>query len=119
MSVTTGVAGRGRDKHPDCERISPEGHKAARNDGVSLSSYIAAGEKILIDDGHEVSLHAYGTNVESEWDAVMESIKGCHEAVHAMGAPRITTTIRLGTRIDRDQSMAEKVRSVEKLLEES
>ncbi len=67
----------------------------------------------------ESSLHAYGTNVEGEWDAVMESIKRCHEAVHAMGAPRITTTIKLGTRIDRDQSMAEKVRSVEKLLEES
>ncbi len=87
--------------------------------GVSLSSYIAACEKILTDDGHEVSLHAYGTNVEGEWDAVMESIKRCHEVVHAMGAPRITTTIKLGTRIDRDQSMAEKVRSVERLLEES
>ena len=87
--------------------------------GVSLSSYIAACEKILTDDGHEVSLHAYGTNVEGEWDAVMESIKRCHEVVHAMGAQRITTTIKLGTRIDRDQSMAEKVRSVERLLEES
>ena len=86
--------------------------------GVSLSRYIAACEKILTEDGHEVSLHAYGTNVEGEWEAVMDSIRRCHETVHAMGAPRITTTIKLGTRVDRDQSMTEKVRSVEKLLEQ-
>ena len=35
-----------------------------------------------------------------------------HEVVHEMGAPRITTSIRLGTRTDRDQSLADKVRSV-------
>jgi uncharacterized protein YqgV (UPF0045/DUF77 family) len=33
-----------------------------------------------------------------------------------MGAPRITTTIKLGTRTDRDQTMADKVRSVEEKL---
>jgi uncharacterized protein YqgV (UPF0045/DUF77 family) len=33
-----------------------------------------------------------------------------------MGAPRITTTIKLGTRIDRSQTMADKVRSVENKL---
>jgi uncharacterized protein YqgV (UPF0045/DUF77 family) len=30
-----------------------------------------------------------------------------------MGAPRVHTSIRLGTRTDRDQSLADKVRSVE------
>jgi uncharacterized protein YqgV (UPF0045/DUF77 family) len=33
-----------------------------------------------------------------------------------MGAPRITTTIKLGTRTDRDQSMEDKVRSVEEKM---
>lgn len=33
-----------------------------------------------------------------------------------MGAPRITTTIKLGTRVDREQSMEDKVRSVEAKL---
>jgi uncharacterized protein YqgV (UPF0045/DUF77 family) len=37
--------------------------------------------------------------------------------VHAMGAPRITTSIRLGTRTDRNQSMDDKVRSVEAKLD--
>lgn len=43
----------------------------------------------------------------------MAVVKKCHEKVHAMGAPRITTTIKMGTRTDRDQKMADKIESVE------
>ena len=46
----------------------------------------------------------------------MAVVKRCHEVVHEMGAPRITTTIKLGTRTDREQSMADKVSSVENKL---
>jgi uncharacterized protein YqgV (UPF0045/DUF77 family) len=46
----------------------------------------------------------------------MAVVKRCHEVVHEMGAPRITTTIKLGTRTDREQSMADKVSSVETKL---
>lgn len=84
--------------------------------GVSLSSYVAACERVLRDAGLEIRLHAYGTNVEGEWDAVFAAIRRCHEVVHAMGAPRISTTIKLGTRTDRSQTMDEKVRSVESKL---
>ncbi len=42
----------------------------------------------------------------------MSAVKDCHEKVHSMGAPRITTTIKLGTRIDRSQTMEDKVSSV-------
>jgi uncharacterized protein (TIGR00106 family) len=80
--------------------------------GVSLSSYIAACEKVLTEAGLKTALHSYGTNIEGEWDAVFAAIKSCHEVVHAMGAPRITTTIKLGTRTDREQSMEDKINSV-------
>ena len=46
----------------------------------------------------------------------MPAVKRCHEQVHELGAPRITTTIKLGTRTDRDQTMADKVASVEQKL---
>ena len=49
-------------------------------------------------------------------DAVFAAIRRCHEVVHAMGVPRLSTTIKLGTRTDRTQTMDEKVRSVEKKL---
>ena len=84
--------------------------------GVSVSKYVAACEKVIKDAGLSASLHAYGTNIEGEWDEVFGAIKRCHEVVHEMGAPRISTTLKFGTRIDRDQRMADKIRSVEDKL---
>ncbi|MFH1681613.1 MAG: MTH1187 family thiamine-binding protein [Candidatus Eisenbacteria bacterium] len=86
--------------------------------GVSVSKYVAACEKVLGEAGLAHRLHAYGTNVEGEWDAVFAAIKRCHEVVHGMGAPRVGTVIKAGTRTDRDQSMTDKIRSVETKLEE-
>ena len=84
--------------------------------GVSVSEYVAACEKVLKDAGLKTTLHAYGTNIEGEWDAVFAAIKKCHEVIHQMGAPRITTTLKFGTRTDRDQTMEDKVKSVEQKL---
>lgn len=47
----------------------------------------------------------------------MAAVKRCHEVVHAMGAPRITSSMRLGTRTDREQTMADKIASVERALD--
>lgn len=84
--------------------------------GVSLSPYIAACEKVLADAGLKTALHSYGTNIEGEWDEVFAAIRRCHEVVHGMGAPRITTTIKMGTRTDRVQTMEDKVNSVKEKL---
>ena len=80
--------------------------------GVSLSKYVAACEGILDQPGLKTSLHPNGTAVEGEWDTVMAAVKACHEKVHAMGAPRIHTNIKLGTRTDREQSLEDKLNSV-------
>jgi len=84
--------------------------------GVSLSRYVAACERVINEAGLEARLHAYGTNVEGEWDQVFAAFKRCHEVVHEMGAPRVSTVIKVGTRTDRLQSMSDKVRSVETKL---
>lgn len=80
--------------------------------GVSVSKYVVACEEVINEAGLKSSLHAYGTNIEGEWDEVMAAVKKCHETIHEMGAPRITTTIKLGTRTDRPQTMEDKVQSV-------
>jgi uncharacterized protein (TIGR00106 family) len=85
--------------------------------GVSLSKYIIACEQVLQQAGLKTHLHAYGTNIEGEWDQVMAAIKRCHEVVHQMGAPRIFTSIRMGTRTDRVQTMQNKVDSVKRKME--
>jgi uncharacterized protein (TIGR00106 family) len=84
--------------------------------GVSVSEYVVACERVVKEAGLESRLHSYGTNIEGEWDAVFAAIKKCHETVHAMGAPRISTIIKVGTRTDRDQTMDDKVRSVQSKL---
>ena len=85
--------------------------------GVSLSSYVAACERILRDAGLEPQLHAFGTNVEGEWDTLFSALKQCHREVHRMGAPRVATTIRLSTRSDRQQRLTDKIKSVEAKME--
>ena len=84
--------------------------------GVSVSKYVTACEKVLKEAGLETKLHAYGTNIEGDWDTVFAAIRRCHEVVHEMGAPRITTTLKFGTRVDRTQTIADKVTSVQKQL---
>jgi uncharacterized protein (TIGR00106 family) len=84
--------------------------------GLSLSGYVAACEKVFKDAGLTTRLHAYGTNVEGEWDAVFAAVKRCHEVMHEMGVPRVSTTIKVGTRTDKAQSLDDKVRSVQAKL---
>jgi uncharacterized protein (TIGR00106 family) len=84
--------------------------------GISVSEYIAACQRVFKEAGLKHEMHMYGTNIEGEWDDVMAAVKKCHEVVHQMGAPRISTSIRLGTRVDKDQTMEEKIKSVEQKL---
>lgn len=88
--------------------------------GVSVSNYVVACEEVFREAGLDPRLHAYGTNVEGEWDTVFSAIQRCHEVIHKMGAPRISSTLRFGTRTDREQSIDDKLRSVEeKMMPES
>lgn len=84
--------------------------------GVSVSEHVAACQRVLEEAGFQPHLHPYGTVIEGEWDAVFAAVRRCHEAVHAMGAARVSTSIRCGTRTDRAQSMDEKVASVQRKL---
>lgn len=84
--------------------------------GVSLSPYVAACEKVLTEAGLKTVLHSNGTNIEGEWDKVFATVRRCHEIVHEMGAPRIFTVMKVGTRTDRAQTMGEKIKSVEAKL---
>ena len=80
--------------------------------GVSVSKYVAACEKVLEEAGLHPKLHAFGTNVEGDWDVVFRALRRCHEAVHELGAPRIQTTIRCSTRTDKVQSNEDRIASV-------
>ncbi|HLJ45442.1 MAG TPA: MTH1187 family thiamine-binding protein [Bryobacteraceae bacterium] len=84
--------------------------------GVSVSKEISICERIFTEAGLKTRLHAYGTNLEGDWDVVFCAIRRCHEVLHQQGVPRISTSMRFGTRVDREQTMEEKVQSVEDKL---
>ena len=86
--------------------------------GVSVSEYVAECERVIEAAGLDAELHPYGTVIQGEWDAVFAVVKQCHERVHEMGAPRVFTAIKAGTRTDREQTMADKVDSVRRKLAE-
>ena len=86
--------------------------------GVSVSEYVAECERVIEAAGLDAELHPYGTVIQGEWDAVFAAVKQCHERVHEMGALRVFTAIKAGTRTDREQTMADKVDSVRRKLAE-
>lgn len=84
--------------------------------GLSLSKYIAECERILKGKELKIQLHAEGTNIEGEFNDVLDAIKACIEGVHKIGAPRVITNIRISSRVDKVESMQDKVSSVEKQI---
>ena len=80
--------------------------------GVSVSEYVVECQRIFAAANLSHEMHSWGTNVEGEWDKVMAAVKQCHEKMHEMGAPRCNSTLRVGTRNDREQTMQDKLDSV-------
>lgn len=85
--------------------------------GNSVSAHVAACQRVLKEAGLSYQMHAYGTNIEGDWDEVFAAVKRCHQTVHEMGAVRVSSSLRVGTRTDRAQTMQDKIRSVEEKLE--
>ncbi len=65
--------------------------------------------EIISRAGLKTQLHAYGTNVEGDLDTILNTIKAVHETLHAEGVTRLSTTIKIGTRTDKEASLEEKL----------
>ena len=83
--------------------------------GASVSEHVAEAYQILDEAGLDARLHAHGTNVEGDCDAVMSAVKRCHEHMHALGVPRVLTTLKIGSRIDKRQTTDDKIEAVQRL----
>ncbi|EKM82591.1 hypothetical protein AGABI1DRAFT_125056 [Agaricus bisporus var. burnettii JB137-S8] len=67
----------------------------------SVAEYIAECHRILEKSGVTFKMSSDIINLEGPWSQVSQAIHDCHAAVHAKGAPRVATDIRIGTRVDR------------------
>ncbi|KAJ3718434.1 YkoF-like protein [Lentinula raphanica] len=80
----------------------------------SVAGYIAECQRILEKSGLKYKVRRLPGS------EVSKAIHDCHLAVHAQGAPRIATDIRIGTRTDREIAPGTgneaKVKRVEEIL---
>ena len=86
------------------------------NQKISVADEIAACHRVLQSFDVELQLHGYGTNIYGEWDQVFGAIKACHQALHDSGIVRISSTIKVGTRTDKEQTIGDKILAVEDRL---
>lgn len=77
--------------------------------GVSVRKEVKRAHEVIRACGLEVQLHAYGTNVEGELAEVLAAIQRVHETLHAEGTQRIATTVKIGTRTDKEPSLKGKL----------
>jgi len=84
--------------------------------GASVGREVAAACRYLkeFENGSlKTMTHAYGTNIEGEMSQVLRALEGVHRFLHQEYAvPRISTTVKIGTRIDKDQTMEDKIEAV-------
>ena len=80
--------------------------------GTSLSPYIKEWKKNYGGLYFTHQLWPNGTTIEGDWEDVFKCIKKCHEKIHKKGVPRIYTTIKVNTRLDKLQRFKDKINSV-------
>jgi hypothetical protein len=91
-------------------RIAPRPDASSKLCARSTAGSAAQLPRWVQSGGFEVRV------IEGEWEPVFQAIKACHQAVHTMGYLRINTTVKINTRIDKDQTLEDKVTSVQSLL---
>lgn len=77
--------------------------------GVSVRKEVRRAHEVIRESGLEVQLHSYGTNVEGDLETILSTIRRIHETLHAEGTPRLSTTIKIGTRTDKETSLEGKL----------
>jgi uncharacterized protein (TIGR00106 family) len=85
----------------------------------SAGEYIAEIQRRLASqDKVRYELHAMGTDLEGSTQDILDVVAELHRIPFELGLPRVYTVLKLDERRDKEQSLADKVRSVEDRLED-
>jgi uncharacterized protein (TIGR00106 family) len=85
--------------------------------GTSASTYIAEIQRRLArQDKVRYRLHAMGTSLEGTTDDILAVVRELHEVPFELGIERVYTVLKLDDRRDKEQTLDDKVRSVEEKL---
>ncbi len=77
--------------------------------GVSVREEVKRAHGLLEEAGLNAQLHSNGTNLEGELQDIFAAIVRVHEALHAAGTSRLSTHIKIGTRTDKEPTLAGKL----------
>jgi uncharacterized protein (TIGR00106 family) len=83
--------------------------------GESVGKYVSRSLSIIDDSGVDYRLNPMGTVLEGEWDDVMAVVKKCYETMSA-DCQRITCSIKIDYRKDRQGRLDSKIASIEQHL---
>lgn len=76
--------------------------------GVSVRREIARVVEILKDSGFLLETHASGTNIEGNLTDILAAVERVHGALHAGGAMRLVSYLKIETRTDKTPTLAGK-----------
>ncbi|MGC4116088.1 MAG: MTH1187 family thiamine-binding protein [Myxococcales bacterium] len=82
----------------------------------SLSRYVAGVEKVLQASGLKHQMTAMGTIIEGDLDRILEVVRQMHERPFGEGAVRVSTSIKIDDRRDKEHTIEGKMRSVAEKL---
>jgi uncharacterized protein (TIGR00106 family) len=83
--------------------------------GESVGELVADAVRIVRESGLPNETNAMFTNVEGEWDEVMDVIHRCVEAVAAR-APRVSVVIKIDHRAGAGDALRSKMETIEREL---
>jgi uncharacterized protein (TIGR00106 family) len=81
--------------------------------GISLSPYVARCIDVIERSGLRYELHAMGTLIEGEFDAVMGVVRQCFEVLRS-DCDRVVGSLKFDYRKGANNAIREKVASVER-----
>ncbi|MBF0622610.1 MAG: MTH1187 family thiamine-binding protein [Magnetococcales bacterium] len=83
--------------------------------GESVSKYVARSLDIIDKSGLPYRLGPMGTCLEGEWHEVMDVVRQCHEKMQS-DCDRITISVKIDSRKNKQGRLTGKIESVEKRL---
>ena len=87
--------------------------------GVSASEYIAEIQRRLGEQERvKFRMHAMGTSLEGSTADILAVVGELHAVPFELGIPRVYSVLKLDERRDREQTLEDKVSSVQRLLDE-
>lgn len=92
--------------------VIPIGREGAGISGIlaEVARHLAAQDRVRF------KMHAMGTDLEGDVSDILKLAGELQEIPLMLGVPRVYTVLKIDNRVDRDQTLEEKVASVEEKL---